>query len=83
MHAPLHIDTSTVALRELTRSQMAISLAFELQQIAALVQAALAEEEERARVRDPSDPQYPMLARSLRDRFSNLQKTITSLQAAA
>jgi hypothetical protein len=83
MQDPFRFDTQTVASRELTRSQLATSLVFELQQVAALLEAALVDEESRAAVRDPSDPQYPMLARSLRSRFDNLQKTITSLKAAA
>ena len=83
MQDPVRFDTQTVASRELNRSQVATSLAFELQQMAALLQAALEHEESRAAVRDPSDPQYPMLARSLRSRFDNLQKTIASLKTAA
>jgi hypothetical protein len=83
MQNPVHFDTPTVASREAKRSQLANSLVFELQQKAALLQAALAYEESRATARDPADPQYPMLARSLRSRFDNLQKTISSLKAAA
>jgi hypothetical protein len=83
MQNPVRFDTPTVASREAKRWQLANSLVFELQQTAALLQAALAEEERRAIVRDPADPQYPMLARSLRSRFDNLQKTISKLKAAA
>ena len=83
MQDPVRFDTPTVASREHTRSQLANSLVFELQQMADMLQAALADEESRARVRDPADPKYPMLARSLRERFANLQKTISSLKAAA
>ena len=83
MRNPVQFDTPTVASREAKRSQLANSLVFELQQKAALLQAALAHEESRATVRDPADPQYPMLARTLRSRIDNLQKTISSLKAAA
>jgi hypothetical protein len=37
-------------------------------------------EEKRARVNDPSDPTYPILARHLRARSDNLNVTITALQ---
>jgi hypothetical protein len=83
MQDPVRSDTHTVASRDAARSHAANSLVFELQQMAALLQAALAEEESRATVPDPSDPQYSMLARSLRARHDNLLKTISSLQAAA
>jgi hypothetical protein len=83
MQDPVRFDTQTVASRELNRSQLATSLVFELQQMAALLQTAWEHEENRATVRNPSDPQYPMLARSLRSRFDNLQKTIAILKAAA
>jgi hypothetical protein len=83
MQDPVRSDTHTVASRDAARSQAVNSLVFELRQMAALLQAALAEEESRATVRDPSDPQYPMLASSLRARHDNLLKTISSLQAAA
>jgi hypothetical protein len=38
-------------------------------------------EEERAGVRDLSDPAYPVLARSLRARRENIRVTIASLEA--
>jgi hypothetical protein len=83
MQDSVRFDTTSVGSRDTTRSQIACSLVFELQQTAALLQAALEKEESLARVRNPADPQYPMLARSLRSRFENLQKTISSLKAAA
>jgi hypothetical protein len=39
-------------------------------------------EEERSRRHDPDDPQYSMLARSMRRRLDNLRKTIATLEAA-
>ena len=38
-------------------------------------------EEERARIRDFSDPAYPILARHLLTRRENLMETIAALQA--
>jgi hypothetical protein len=38
-------------------------------------------EEERARIRDFSDPAYPILGRHLRTRRENLMETIAALQA--
>ena len=83
MQDSVRFDTLGVGSREATRSKLAGSLVFELQQMATLLQNALAHEESKSAVRDPSDPMYPMLARSLRTRFENLQKTISSLKAAA
>ena len=83
MQDPVRFETPTVASREATRSQLANSLVFELQQMAALLKAAFEDEEARATVRNPSDPRYPILARSLRSRHDNLQKTISILKAAA
>jgi hypothetical protein len=40
-------------------------------------------EEERARIRDLSDPAYPILARHLRTRRENLMETIAALEARA
>jgi hypothetical protein len=40
-------------------------------------------EEERARIRDLSDPAYPILARHLRTRRENLMETIAELEARA
>jgi len=38
-------------------------------------------EEERAEVRDVSDPTYPVLARNLRERRENIRVTVASLEA--
>jgi hypothetical protein len=83
MKNEVHFDTFIASPPEPTHAHLASSLVFELQQMAALLQDALTEEERKASVRDPAHPQYPMLARSLRSRFDNLQKTIFSLQARA
>jgi hypothetical protein len=83
MRAPLRFDTPDVASRELSLAAMATSFAFELEQMAALLQAALEDVEGKALVKDPGNPKYPILARSLRARHANLQKTISSLKTAA
>lgn len=83
MKAEVHFDTFIASPPEATHARQATSLMFELQQMASLLQTALTEEESRATIRDPAHPQYPMLAKSLRNRFDNLQKTISSLQARA
>ena len=46
-----------------------------------ILTAHIEHEEERAGVRDLSDPAYPVLARSLRVRRENLRVTIASLEA--
>jgi hypothetical protein len=38
-------------------------------------------EEERTRLRDPNDPRYSTLARSMRGRLENLRMTIATLEA--
>lgn len=81
MQDPVHFGTPAVTSQDARRSYLATSLVFELQQMAALLAGSLEDEERRAAVRDPANPQYPMLARSLRTRYDNLQKTISSLMA--
>ena len=81
MPGSVRFDTHTVASRDYASSQVATSLVFELQQRAAQIAAALTEEERRAGIVDLTHPEYPMLARSLRSRWENLQKTISSLEA--
>jgi len=83
MQKPVQFDTPTVASREAKLSKLADSLVFELQQKTALLRDALDYEESRAVVRNPADPQYPMMARSLRIRLHNLQKTISTLKSVA
>jgi hypothetical protein len=83
MQKPVQSDTPSAASREAKLTKLADSLVFELQQKTALLQDALAYEESRAIVRNPADPQYPMVARSLRTRLDNLQKTISTLRSAA
>jgi hypothetical protein len=45
-----------------------------------ILSADIEHEEERAGVRDVSDPTYPLLARSLRTRRENIGATIASLE---
>jgi len=52
-----------------------------LARTAELLDEDIKQEEERASVRDPRDPGYPMRARTLRTRQENLRATIASLEA--
>lgn len=72
--------THTVPSRDFTSSQKAASLIFELQHKAAQIEVALAEEVRRGGIVDPAHREYSMLARSLRSRWENLQKTISRLE---
>jgi hypothetical protein len=46
-----------------------------------ILTAEIGQQEERAAVRDVSDPTYPVPARSLRERRDNIRVTITALEA--
>ncbi|MES5487071.1 hypothetical protein QMZ05_30325 [Bradyrhizobium sp. INPA03-11B] len=44
------------------------------------IEADIATEEARAGIRDRSDARYPILARSLNERYANLKGTIATLE---
>jgi hypothetical protein len=54
----------------------------EMRIFAETIEAAVRDEIERSVSRNPSDPNYSMLARSLGTRLSNLRATIEALEAA-
>ncbi|WP_050422625.1 hypothetical protein [Bradyrhizobium tropiciagri] len=62
--------------RESTISKMLSDLVVVCQQI----EADIATEEARAGIRDRSDARYPILARSLNERYANLKGTIATLE---
>jgi hypothetical protein len=62
------------------RSQIATLIESLLRSVE-LLAVTIEHEETRAGVRDPSDPAYPVLARSLRARKDNIQATMASLEA--
>ncbi|MCC8958407.1 hypothetical protein H8B02_34800 [Bradyrhizobium sp. Pear77] len=62
--------------REPTISKMLSDLVLACQQI----EADIASEEERAGIYDRSDARYPILARSLNERYANLKGTIATLE---
>ncbi|MGY4479622.1 hypothetical protein [Bradyrhizobium sp. USDA 3364] len=62
--------------RESTISKMLSDLVLACQQI----EADIATEEKRAGVYDRSDARYPILARSLNERYANLKGTIATLE---
>ncbi|TWC05215.1 hypothetical protein FBZ93_103227 [Bradyrhizobium macuxiense] len=62
--------------RESTISKMLSDLVLVCQQI----EADIATEEARAGIRDRSDARYPILARSLNERYANLKGTIATLE---
>jgi hypothetical protein len=57
-----------------------VTLIGDLSRKVAILTADIAHEETQARVRDLSDPAYPVLARSLRARRENLRATIAMLE---
>jgi hypothetical protein len=72
-----HFDPSDSALRE--ASQIA-TLIGDLDRLVRILECDAATEEQRARVFDPHDPAYPVLARSLVARRENIKNTIAALE---
>ncbi|MGF6433907.1 MULTISPECIES: hypothetical protein [Bradyrhizobium] len=62
--------------RESTVGKMLSDLILACQQI----EADIATEEQRAGIYDRSDARYPILARSLNERYANLKRTIATLE---
>ena len=63
-----------------TNSLQIATLIGSLSRSVALLTVDIEHEEARAGVRDLSDPTYPVLARSLRERRENIRVTIASLE---
>ena len=68
---------SNVALREVARISELIS---DLDRVVRILDCDIDNEEERARVSDPFDAAYPILARTLAARRDNLKDTIAALE---
>jgi len=52
----------------------------DLRRVVAILDAGIAEEEAQARILDPTEQQYPFLARALAARKTNLESTLASLE---
>jgi hypothetical protein len=72
-----HIDASTNALREARQTRTLIA---DIGRIVQILDSDIAAEEEQARVFDPAQAEYPMLARTLTARRDNLRGTIAALE---
>jgi hypothetical protein len=72
-----HIDASTAALREARQTRTLIA---DIERIAQILNSDIAAEEERARLFDPTQAEYPILARTLAARRDNLRDTIAALE---
>jgi hypothetical protein len=66
-----------VALREVARISALIS---DLDRVVRILDSDIATEEERARMSNPFDASYPILARTLTARRDNLKGTIAALE---
>jgi hypothetical protein len=53
----------------------------DLRRVSQILDCDVRTEEERSQISDPSDPRYPILARSLAARRDNLKATIAALEA--
>src|SRR5271154_536157 len=73
-----HFESAAdVALRETSQIATLIS---DLDRRIRLLDCDVITEEQRARVFDPADPAYPILARALAARRENLKRSITALE---
>jgi hypothetical protein len=71
-----HFGTATPS-RELIQTR---SLIADIGRIVQILDTDIAAEEEQARVFDPSQAEYPMLARTMAARRDNLRETIAALE---
>jgi hypothetical protein len=71
------IDTSGAALREAKQTRQLIA---DIDRIVQILDTDIAAEEEQARIFDPTQAEYPMVARALTARRDNLRATIAALQ---
>jgi hypothetical protein len=74
-HLPSSLPNSP---REMTQIETLIA---NLMRSVKLLSSDIDSEETRVRIRDVSDPAYPILAQHLRSRRANLSMTIAALQA--
>jgi hypothetical protein len=71
-----HFGSATLP-RELAQTR---SLVADIDRIVQILDSDIAAEEEEARVFDPSQAEYPILARTLAARRDNLKETIAALE---
>jgi hypothetical protein len=71
-----HFGSSTLS-RETVQTR---SLIADIARIVQILDSNIAAEEEQARVFDPSQAEYPILARTLATRRDNLKETIAALE---
>ena len=72
-----HFDASETVLREVAQIR---NMIVDLDRSIQILDCDVANEEQRARVSDRSDPAYPILARALAARRDNLRDTIAALE---
>ena len=66
--------------RSREKKSMIDEMLSELIQACQLIEADILAEEHRTRIYDQSDARYPILARTLNERYRNLKETIASLE---
>jgi hypothetical protein len=71
------IDANAAALREIRQTKMLIA---DINRVVQILDSDIAAEEKQARVFDRSQPEYPMLARTMVARRDNLKDTIAILE---
>jgi hypothetical protein len=71
------IDASAAALREARQTRRLLA---DIDRIVQILNSDIAAEQELARVFDPGQAEYPMLARTLAARRDNLRRTIAALE---
>jgi hypothetical protein len=75
------VGTGEAGFDRLRRTAM--SMLQHLTEAAQALEVMISQELERSPVKDPNDRAYPMLARSLEGRLTNIRATIASLERVA
>jgi hypothetical protein len=71
------IDASAAVVKEVWQTRTLIA---DIERIVQILNSDIAAEEEQARIFDPSQVEYPMVARALAARRDNLRGTIAALE---
>jgi hypothetical protein len=77
-HQPRLVSAAQIATTEAGRIVAVIA---DLSRTVSMLERHVAAEEERSRICDPSNAEYPMLAGTITARVENLRATIAALQA--
>jgi hypothetical protein len=77
-HQPRLVSAAQIAT---TKAGLIVAVIADLSRTVSMLERHVAAEEERSRICDPYNAEYPMLARTTAARIENLRATIAALQA--